>query len=55
MKIVALIVEITGVVAVAAAFVLEIIQKANIYLVIATGGSFLIAFGALLWAKVYKR
>ena len=35
--------------------VLELIFRADILLIVITSGAFLIAFGSLLWVKVFKR
>ena len=52
---IALSVEIVGIVVTAAAIIMEQIQKAEIYFIIATCGAFLITFGSFLWIKVLKR
>ncbi len=55
MRSLAIALETIGVVAIIAGIAVESVMKAEIGFIIITGGSVVIAAGALLWAKLIKR
>ena len=54
-KKIGLVTEIIGILVTGSAVCLEIVMKADIYLIIATFGAFTISTGGLIWAKILKK
>ena len=55
MKLTAIIIELVGIATVGAGIGLELGQGGDVYLVMITVGSVLVAGGGFLWSKVYHR
>ena len=55
MRLTAIIIELVGITVIGAGIGLELALGGEIYLVVITIGSVLVAGGGLLWSKVYHR
>ena len=47
-------IELAGIALIGAGIVLEVIYKADVFLVVITSGSVLVAMGGVIWGKLFK-